>query len=93
MAIPAHSGFVGLCIDLTFALLGQTWCERAVHRRLACKVENGWPSRHAAMTGSTKSWLSVNSIEITADVNGACATPARYADMPSRIKAKRRRRP
>ena len=37
MTIPAHSGFVGLCVDLTFALLGQTLCERAVHRRLAYK--------------------------------------------------------
>ena|SRR5450755_445975 len=39
------------------------------------------PSRQAAMIGSTKSWLSVNSIEITAEVSGARVTPARYAAM------------
>ena len=43
MAIPAHSGFVGMCVDLTFALLGQTLCERAVHRRLAYKGGNVRP--------------------------------------------------
>ena len=39
------------------------------------------------MIGSTNSWLSVNSIVITAEVSGACVTPARYADMPRRIAA------